>query len=136
MFLRRLKVVTKKTSFLRCIWGVLKTSQKSRLFWNVSERSLRCLSQWRSDWDLSETSHAGWVTFSWKKTIGKLFICNSVTFFFTRCSVDVRLIKNNENALSVFSLFYENKTQRKFYYFRYFYSCARVQAERCSSVYS
>ena len=50
-----------KTSFLRCIWDVLKTSQESRLFWDVSERSLRCLSQWRSDWDLSETSHTRWV---------------------------------------------------------------------------
>ena len=65
MFLRRLKDVTKKTSFLRCVWNVLKTSQKSHLFWDVSERSLRCLSQWRSAWDLSETSHVGWVsTFS------------------------------------------------------------------------
>ena len=61
MILRRLIDVTKKTSFLRCIWDVLKTSQNSRLFWGVSKRSLRCLSQWRSDWDLSETSHAGWV---------------------------------------------------------------------------
>ena len=60
MYLRRLKDVSKKTSFLRCIWDVLKTSQKSHLFWDVSKRSLRCLSQWRSDWDLSETSHGGW----------------------------------------------------------------------------
>ena len=57
----RLKDVTQKTSFLRCIWDVLKTSQKRHLFWDVSETSLRYLSQWRSDWDLSETSHAGWV---------------------------------------------------------------------------
>ena len=61
MFLRRLKDDVQKTSFLRCIWDVLKTSQESRLFWDVSERSLRCLSQWRSDWDLSETSHTRWV---------------------------------------------------------------------------
>ena len=61
MFLRRLREVTEKTSFLRCIWDVLKTSQKRHLFWDVSERSLRYISQWRSDWDLSETSHAGWV---------------------------------------------------------------------------
>ena len=33
MFLRRLKDVTKKTSFLRCLWDVLKTSQKSCPFW-------------------------------------------------------------------------------------------------------
>ena len=43
MFLRRLKDVT-----------------KSHLFWDVSKRSLRCLSHWRSDWNLSETSYAGW----------------------------------------------------------------------------
>ena len=53
------KDVTQKTSFLKCFWDVLKTSQKRHLFWDVSERSLRYLSQWRSDWDLSETSHAG-----------------------------------------------------------------------------
>ena len=57
---RRLKDVIQKTSFLRCFWDVLKTSQKRHLFWDVSKRSLRCLFQWRSDWDLSETSHAGW----------------------------------------------------------------------------
>ena len=61
MFLRRLKNVTKKTYFLRCTWDALKTSQKSRLFWDFSERSLRCLTQCRSDWDLSETFHAGWI---------------------------------------------------------------------------
>ena len=33
MFLRRHKDVTKKTSFLRCLWDVLKTSQKSHPFW-------------------------------------------------------------------------------------------------------
>ena len=33
LFLRRLKEVTKKTSFLRCLWDVLKTSQKSCPFW-------------------------------------------------------------------------------------------------------
>ena len=60
IYLRRLKDVIQKTCFLGCIWDVLKTSQKSHLFWDVSERSLRCLSHWRSDWDLSETSHAGW----------------------------------------------------------------------------
>ena len=47
MFLRRLKDVTKKTSFLRRIWAVLKTSPKKYLFWDVSGRSLRYLSQWR-----------------------------------------------------------------------------------------
>ena len=61
MFLRRLKDVTKKATFLRCIWDVLKTSQKRHLFWDVSKRSLRYLSQWRSDWYLTKTSHAGWV---------------------------------------------------------------------------
>ena len=60
MFLRRLKDVTEKSSFLRCIWDVLKTPQKIHLFWDVSKRSLRCPSQWRSNWDVSETSHAGW----------------------------------------------------------------------------
>ena len=58
---RPFRDVTQKTSFLRCICDVLKTSQKYHLFWDVSKRSLRCLSQWRSDWDLLETSHAGWV---------------------------------------------------------------------------
>ena len=58
---RRLKDVTQKTSFWRCFWVVSKTSQKRHLFWGVSERSLRYLSQWKSDWDLSETSHACWV---------------------------------------------------------------------------
>ena len=56
----RLKDVTQKTSFLRGFWDVLKTSQEGHLFWDVSEKSLRYLSQWRSDWDHSETSHAGW----------------------------------------------------------------------------
>ena len=65
---RRLKDVTQKTSFLRCFWDVLKTSQKKHLFWNVSERPLRYLSQWRSDRDLSETSHAGW---DWTKRLLK-----------------------------------------------------------------
>ena len=63
---RRLKDVTQKTSFLRCIWDVLKTSQKRHLFWDVSERCLRYLSQWRSDWDLSETTRAGWESCSKK----------------------------------------------------------------------
>ena len=60
---RRHRDVMEKTSFLRCIWDVLKTSQKRSIFWDVSRRSLRCqrcLSQWRSDWDLSETSNSGW----------------------------------------------------------------------------
>ena len=48
MYLRLLKDVTKKTSFFRCIWDVLKTSQKRHFFL-------------RSDWDISRTSHAGWV---------------------------------------------------------------------------
>ena len=61
MFLRSLIDVAKKTSFLRCIWEVLKASQERHLFWDVSKRSLRCLSQCRSDKDLSETSHADWV---------------------------------------------------------------------------
>ena len=39
MCLRRLKDVTKKTLFLRCIWDVLKTSQKDSFF----EMYLRCL---------------------------------------------------------------------------------------------
>ena len=58
---RCLEDVTQKTSFLRCFWDVLKTLQKRHLFWDVSEWSLKYLSQWRSDWDLSETSHAGCV---------------------------------------------------------------------------
>ena len=63
IYSRRLKDVTQKTSFLRCFWDVLRASQKSHLFWDVSKGCLRCLSQWRSDWDLSETSHAGWESF-------------------------------------------------------------------------
>ena len=61
IYLRRFKDAIKKTSFLICIWDVLKTSQKRRLFRDVSERSLRCFHQRRSDWDISKTSHAGWV---------------------------------------------------------------------------
>ena len=68
MFVRRLRDVKGKISFLRCIWDVLKTSQKRYLFWGLSERSLRYLSQWRSDWDLSETSHTNWKGSEWKKT--------------------------------------------------------------------
>ena len=56
---RRFKDVTQNTSFLRYTRDVLKTSQKSPLFRYVSKRSLRCLSKWRSDWDISDTSHAG-----------------------------------------------------------------------------
>ena len=37
--LRRLKDVTWKTSFLRCIWDVLEASQKRHLFWNIFETS-------------------------------------------------------------------------------------------------
>ena len=76
--LRWLKDVIWKTSFLRCIWDVLKTSQKDiffemylrclkdvtkkrRLFWDLSKRSMRCLSHWRFNWNISKTSHAGWV---------------------------------------------------------------------------
>ena len=43
MYLRRLKDVT-----------------KSHLSWDVSKKSLRCLSQWSSDWNLSEKSYAEW----------------------------------------------------------------------------
>ena len=61
---RCLEDVIQKTSFLRFFLDVLKASQKSHLIWDVSKRSLRCLPQWRSDWDLSETCHASWaVTF-------------------------------------------------------------------------
>ena len=74
--MRRLKDVTKKTSLFRCIWDVLKTSQKRHLFWDVSERSLRYLYQWRSDWDLSETSHAGWVPMKyWNNMLSKVPLC-------------------------------------------------------------
>ena len=69
MFLRRLRDVTEKTYFLRCFSDVLKTSRKSHLFWDVHNRPLRCCSQWRSDWDLSKTSHGGWV-----KTIRQYFL--------------------------------------------------------------
>ena len=41
--LRRLKDVIQKTSFLRCFWDVLKTSQKRHPFWDVFETSHRCL---------------------------------------------------------------------------------------------
>ena len=63
IFYRRKRDVMEKTSFLRCIWDVLKTSQKRSLFWDVWKRSLRCQrchSQRRSDWDLSETSNSDW----------------------------------------------------------------------------
>ena len=56
----------------------LKKSQESHLFWDVSKRSLRCLSQWRSDWDLSETSHAGWVISKFNKG-----------FRFLLCGIDI-----------------------------------------------
>ena len=46
--------------FLRCIWDVSKTLQKSHLFWDISKGSLRCLSQWRFDLNLSEKSDSGW----------------------------------------------------------------------------
>ena len=76
---RCLKNVTQKTSFSRCFWDALETSQKdiflemylkrlkekSHLLWDVSKEFLRCLSQWRSDWDLSETFHAGWGVTIW-----------------------------------------------------------------------
>ena len=39
MYLRRLKELTKKTSFLRRIWDVLKRSQKRHLFLDVFETS-------------------------------------------------------------------------------------------------
>ena len=39
MFLRRLRDVTEKTSFLRYVRDVLKTSHKRHLFWNVFETS-------------------------------------------------------------------------------------------------
>ena len=71
---RCLKDVTEKTYFLRCIWDVLKMSQKSHLLWDVSKSSPRCLSQWRSDWDLSETSHAYWVRDS-SRTRSRYFTC-------------------------------------------------------------
>ena len=56
---RYFKDVIQKTSLLRCFWDFLKTPQKDIFF----EMFPRCLSQWRSGWDLSETSHAGWVFF-------------------------------------------------------------------------
>ena len=39
MFLRRLRDATEKTSFLRYVRDVLKTSHKRHLFWNVFETS-------------------------------------------------------------------------------------------------
>ena len=63
MYLSRLERRLKKASLLRCIWDVFKMSKKRhlfdiylsclkdvtkrRLFWDVSEWSLRCFSQWR-----------------------------------------------------------------------------------------
>ena len=55
-----LKTTQKKTYFLRCIWKVLKRSQKRRVYWDVTEKSLRCLSQRGSVWDISKTSHVSW----------------------------------------------------------------------------
>ena len=40
-------------------WVILKMSQKRCLFWDVSEKSLRCLSQWRSGRDIRKSSYAG-----------------------------------------------------------------------------
>ena len=76
MFLRRLRDVMEKTSFLRYAGEVLKTWHKRHLFWDVSERSLRYLSQWRSDWDFSKTSHAGWVRIFCKEN--KFLLVNSL----------------------------------------------------------
>ena len=73
MFLRRLRDVTQKTYFLRCFSDALKTSEKIHLFSDVSERSLRYLSQWRSDGDLTETSHADWVNIFMLHIIRKSF---------------------------------------------------------------
>lgn len=56
--LRRLKDISQKKHLFIHFWGVLKASQKSYQFWGVSEKSLRCLSQLRSDWDFSRSSHA------------------------------------------------------------------------------
>ena len=85
MFFRRLKDVTKKTSFLRYIWDVLKTSQKIHFFWDVTKRSLRCLSQWRSGWDLTETCHAGWVcTAPRKRFISLVFLAVPQEIFLRR----------------------------------------------------
>ena len=60
MYSRHLIDVSKKTSFLISIWDVSKMCQERRLFVDVSDRSLKCLSQWRPDWNVSETSPAGW----------------------------------------------------------------------------
>ena len=78
MFLRRIKDVAQKTYlYLRR----LKISQKSHLFWDASKRSLRCLSQWRPDWDFSEISHIGsnpwttcWFEVPWIFRIEKIFV--------------------------------------------------------------
>ena len=45
IFLRRLRDFTEQKSFLRYVRDVLKTSQKSHLFWAVSENQLRYLPQ-------------------------------------------------------------------------------------------
>ena len=95
MFLRCLKGATKKTSFLRCIWDTLKTSQKSYFSWDVSKRSLRCLSQWRFDWDLSETSHAGWVIpdlkFEFKRTFVFIWSIAEIDLLVTRVGLSVKV---------------------------------------------
>ena len=72
-----LKTSQKKPSFLRYIWDALKTSQKRRLFEDISYRSLRCLSQWRSDGDMSKTSHAGWGTIVRRRGRSRLWCRNS-----------------------------------------------------------
>ena len=60
--LRRLIEVTEKTSFLRYSRDASKTSHKRHLFWDVFERSLRYLSQWRSDRSLRDIScQLGWT---------------------------------------------------------------------------
>ena len=54
--------LTKDIFFEMSLIG-LKDVTKSHLFWDVSWKSLRCLSQWRSDWDLSKISRAAWVKY-------------------------------------------------------------------------
>ena len=130
MFFRRLKDVTKKTSFLRCIWDVLKTSQKRHLFWDISEKFLRYLSQWRSDWDLSEISHA-----SCEECQNKIaWFSNS--YFFKQKSVSQSLFLVPWTDLFILPFFFLpiNKDVPECFSTHALFECQTTQVLECPSV--
>ena len=91
IFSRRLKGVTQKTSS----WNVFETSErrhkKAIFFWDVSKSSLICHSQWRSIWDLWETSYSGWVNFKYCHNL--IVIASGVLLFISFSFVQVMLWK-------------------------------------------